>query len=133
MIEKIQVILANMSDAIPGVLTAAVVSIDDGLSIAEECRREGIDSAAASAYLASIVKSNYNAIKLLTGDQVTEDILVTTSDYYFIIRYLPAQPFFIFLMTTKDSWLGRIRMIMEEYDEQFQQVSDFLAKNYLAE
>ena len=30
-------------------------------------------------------------------DQVTEDILVTTNDYYFIIRQIPDQPFFLFL------------------------------------
>ena len=131
MIDKIQITLANMSDAIPGVLTAAVVSINDGLSIAEDCRKEGIDSAAASAYLASIVKSNVNAIKLLTGDQVTEDILVTTNDYYFIIRHLPDQPFFIFLMTTRDSWLGKIRIVMKEYDDQFRQFAEFLALNYM--
>lgn len=131
MIDEIKVILANMSDEIPGVLTAAVVTINDGLSIAEECRREGIDSAAASAYLASIVKSNLNAIKLLAGDQVTEDILVTTNDYYFIIRHLPDQPFFIFLMTARDSWLGKARVVMKEYDGQFQQFAKFLAENYL--
>lgn len=120
-----------MSDAIPGVLTAAVVSINDGLSIAEDSRKKGIDSAAASAYLASIVKSNLNAIKLLTGDQVTEDILITTNDYYFIIRYLPDQPFFIFIMTNRDSWLGKARMVMKEYDDQFKQFGEFLANNYL--
>ncbi len=131
MIDKIQVILKSMSDAIPEVLAAAVVSVDDGLSIAEECRREDMDSAAASAYLASIVKSNYNAIKLLAGDQVTEDILITTQDYYFIIRYLPDQPFFIFLMMTRGSWLGMARMVMAEYDGQFQKFASFLADNYL--
>ncbi len=120
-----------MSKAMPSVIVAAVVSINDGLSIAEDCRREGIDSAAASDYLASIVKSNRNAIKLLAGDQVTEDILVTTNDYYFIIRHLPGQPFFIFLMTSRDSWLGQARMVMKEYDEQFEQFADFLAKNNL--
>ncbi len=131
MIETIKVVLKNMSDAIPGSLVAAVVSINDGLSIAEDCRREGIDSAAASAYLASIVKSNQNAISLLAGDQLTEDILITTQDYYFIIRCLSDQPFFIFLMTEKGSWLGLARMVMEDYDSQFQQFASFLAENYL--
>jgi len=131
MIKEIQATLANMVDKIPGVLAAAVVTINDGLSIAEECRREGIDSAAASAYLASIVKSNLKAIKLLAGDQVTDDILITTNDYYFIIRQLPAQPIFLFLMTSRDSWLGRARIIMREYDEQFQRLGEFLAKDYV--
>ena len=131
MIEDIQVTLTNMCDEIPGVLTAAIVTINDGLSIAEENRREGIDSAAASAYLASIVKSNLNAIKLLAGDQMTEDILVTTNDYYFIIRQIPDQPFFLFLMTSRESWLGKARVVMKEYDTQFKQFAEFLAENYM--
>ncbi len=131
MIDKIQATLESMLDEIPGELSAAIVTINDGLSIAEKSRREGIDSAAASAYLASIVKSNLNAIKLLAGDQVTEDILVTTNDYYFIIRHIPDQPFFIFLMTSRDSWLGKARVIMKEYDEQFKQFAEFLVESYM--
>lgn len=119
-----------MLDEIPDVLTAAIVTVNEGLSIAEANRREGIDTAAASAYLASIVKSNLNAIKLLAGDQVTEDILVTTNDYYFIIRQLPGQPFFIFLMTNRDSWLGKARVVMKEYDDQFKQFAELLAENF---
>lgn len=90
-----------------------------------------MDAAAASAYLASIVKSNLNAIKLLAGDQVTEDILVTTNDYYFIIRHLTGQPFFIFLMTSRDSWLGKARVVMKEYDKQFEKFAQFLAAEYM--
>lgn len=131
MIDKVQKTLVNMLDEIPGVLTAAVVTISDGMSIAEENRKKGVDAAAASAYLASIVKSNLNAIKLLAGDQVTEDILVTTNDYYFIIRHLTGQPFFIFLMTSRDSWLGKARVVMKEYDKQFEKFAQFLAAEYM--
>lgn len=130
MIDKIKLTLTKMLDEIPDVLTAAIVTVNEGLSIAEANRREGIDTAAASAYLASIVKSNLNAIKLLAGDQVTEDILVTTNDYYFIIRQLPGQPFFIFLMTNRDSWLGKARVVMKEYDDQFKQFAELLAENF---
>jgi len=131
MIDKMKMTLANMLEEIPGVLTAAVVAVSDGLSIVEGGSKDGPDTAAASAYLASIVKSNLNAINLLAGDQITEDILVTTNDYYFIIRHLPNQPFFIFLMTNKDSWLGKARVVMKEYDEQFQQFAEFLAQDYM--
>lgn len=39
MIDKVQKTLVNMLDEIPGVLTAAVVTISDGMSIAEENRK----------------------------------------------------------------------------------------------
>lgn len=59
---------------------------------------------AAASYLASIVKSNAKAINLLTGNQQTEDILVTTDLSYYLIRDLPGQPLF-FLSHDKPWWV----------------------------
>src|SRR6056297_193605 len=58
MIKKIQNLVEEMSLELPHILAVAVVTVDDGMSIAETSRREGLETAAASAYLASIVKSN---------------------------------------------------------------------------
>ncbi len=119
-----------MSEELPGVLAAAVVTVDDGMSIAEVSRRGDIETAAASAYLASIVKSNARAIKLLADDELTDDILVTTSQYHFIIRHMPDQPFFIFVMTTKDEWLGKARMLIKKYEVEFVKFSEFLENQF---
>lgn len=130
MINKIQNLIERMSGELPGVLAAAVVTIEDGMSIAEASCREDIETAAAAAYLASIVKSNAKAIKLLADDEEIDDILVTTSQYHFIIRHQPDQPFFIFLMTSKDTWLGKARMLIKKYEGQFVQYKDFLETHY---
>lgn len=130
MINKLQSLIERMCGELPGVLAVAVVTIDDGMSIATASNREDIETAAASAYLASIVKSNAKAIKLLADDEEIDDILVTTSQYHFIIRHQPDQPFFIFLMTSKETWLGKARMLITKYEEQFGQFAGFLAKNY---
>lgn len=130
MIKQIQRLTEQMSKELPGVLAAAVVTIEDGMSIAEASNKEDIETAAASAYLASIVKSNAKAIRLLADDEEIDDILVTTSQYHFIIRHQPDQPFFIFLMTTKDTWLGKARMLIKNYEEQFGQFSGFLEQHY---
>ena len=113
-----------MSNELPGVLAAAVVTVDDGLSIAEVTKKEGVETAAASAYLASIVKSNGKAIRLLADDEVTDDILITTSQYHFIIRHMPDQPFFIFVMTSKDEWLGKARMLIKKFEVELTRFSD---------
>lgn len=126
MINELQNLVKRMSEELPGVLAAAVVTVDDGLSIAESSRKEGLETAAASAYLASIVKSNAKAIKLLADDEVVDDILVTTSQYHFIIRHIPDQPFFIFLMTTRKEWLGKARLLIEKYEKEFVKYEDFL-------
>ena len=124
MINKVQNLLRAMSNELPGVLAAAVVTVDDGLSIAEVTKKEGVETAAASAYLASIVKSNGKAIGLLADDEVTDDILITTNQYHFIIRHMPDQPFFIFMMTSKDVWLGKARMLIKKFEVELTRFSD---------
>ena len=124
MIDKVQELIRAMSNELPGVLAAAVVTVDDGLSIAEVTKKEGVETAAASAYLASIVKSNGKAIGLLADDQVTDDILITTSQYHFIIRHMPDQPFFIFVMTSKDEWLGKARLLIKKFEVELTRFSD---------
>lgn len=130
MIKQLQSLIERMCGELPGVLAAAVVTVEDGMSIAAASSRQDLDTAPASAYLASIVKSNAKAIGLLADDEVVDDILVTTSHYHFIIRHQPDQPFFIFLMTTKETWLGKARLLITRYEQQFAQFAGFLEKNY---
>lgn len=130
MIKKLQRLMVALSKELPGVLAVAVVTVEDGLSIAEVSRKEGIETAAASAYLASIVKSNGKAIGLLADDEVTDDILITTSRYHFIIRHTPDQPFFIFVMTSKDEWLGKARMLMKRFEMELSRFSAELLEQF---
>jgi predicted regulator of Ras-like GTPase activity (Roadblock/LC7/MglB family) len=130
MIKKLQRLIASLSKELPGVLAVAVVTVEDGLSIAEVSRKEGLETAAASAYLASIVKSNGKAIRLLADDEVTDDILITTSRYHFIIRHTPEQPFFIFVMTSKDEWLGKARMLMKRFETELSRFSADLLEQF---
>ena len=130
MIHKLQSLIERMSKELPGILAAAVVTVDDGMSIAAVRRRADIETDAASAYLASIVRSNAKAIRLLADDEEVDDILVTTTQYHFIIRHIPEQPFFIFVMTTKEEWLGKARMLIKKYEVQFAQFAEFYRKNF---
>lgn len=130
MINELQSLINQMSKELPGILAAAVVTVEDGMSIAEVSRREDIEPAAAAAYLASIVKSNGKAINLLADDEVVDDILITTSRYHFIIRHEEDKPYFIFVMTTKEEWLGKARMLIKNYEAEFVKFAQFFEKNY---
>lgn len=130
MLKQLQNLIDQMSKELPGVLAVAVVTVEDGMSIAEVKRRSNIETAAASAYLASIVKSNSKAINLLADDEQVDDILITTSKYHFIIRHVEEQPFFIFVMTTKDEWLGKARMLIRKYEPQFIRFAEYYEKNF---
>ena len=39
--------------------------------------------------------------------------MITTEQNYFLVRQIHEQPFFLFVMTEKDEWLGRARLIMD--------------------
>ena len=131
MINQLQKLIVQLSGELPGILAVAVVTVEDGMSIAEVSRRDDIEPAVAAAYLASIVKSNAKAINLLADDEVVDDILITTSKYHFIIRHVDGEPFFVFLMTTKEEWLGKARKLIQKYEVEFTKFSGFLEENYL--
>lgn len=130
MIKQLKNLLDQMAKELPGVLAAAVVTVADGMSIAEVQRREHIDTAAAAAYLASIVKSNAKAINLLADDEEVEDILITTRHYHFIIRHIDDQPFFIFVMTSKQEWLAKARLLIKKYEPQFVGFAEYFKNNF---
>jgi len=119
MIKKIQNLVEEMANELPHILAVAVVTVDDGMSIAVTTKKDGLETAAASAYLASIVKSNSKAISLLADNEVVDDILITTDHYHFIIRHSPEQPYFLFLMTSKDEWLAKARGLIRKYEPKF--------------
>ena len=130
MIKQLKNLLDQMAKELPGILAAAVVTVADGMSIVEVQRKENIDTAAAAAYLASIVKSNAKAINLLADDEEVEDILITTRHYHFIIRHIDDQPFFIFVMTTKEEWLAKARLLIKKYEPQFIGFAEYFKKNF---
>ncbi|MCI5210393.1 MAG: hypothetical protein D3910_16755 [Candidatus Electrothrix sp. ATG2] len=116
MIKQLPPLLERLGKELPGFLTAAVVNCDDGLSLAELSVKPEIEAGAAAAYLSSIVKSNRKAIKLLADNEVTEDIIVSTWQYHFIIRDLNNLPFFLFVMTDRNEWLGRTKLVMQSFE-----------------
>ena len=89
-----------------------------------------IEAGAAAAYLSSIVKSNRKAIRLLARNEKTDDIIISTGQYHFIIRDLNNFSFFLFVMTDRNEWLGRTKMIMQFFEAE---LMDIMLKYYPAE
>lgn len=127
MIKQLPPLLEKLQIELPGFLAAAVVNCDDGLSLAELSVKPDIEAGAAAAYLSSIVKSNRKAIKLLANNEMTDDIIVSTGQYHFIIRDLSNMPFFLFVMTDRNEWLGRTKMIMQSFESE---LLDIMIKFY---
>ncbi|MBI4772662.1 MAG: hypothetical protein HY788_00540 [Deltaproteobacteria bacterium] len=116
MIYDIKTVLETIADDLPGFVASAAVLVEDGLPIAGLSKRADVDPEAISAHMTSIVQSNLKALKLVGQDQVTDDILITTNDYYFLIRHKPGKPYFLFIMTERNEWLGRVRLRVKKYE-----------------
>jgi len=129
MIKQLPPLLERLKKELPGFLTAAVVNCDDGLALTELSLKSEIEAGAAAAYLSSIVKSNRKAIKLLANNEITDDIIVSTGQHHFIIRDLTNLPFFLFVMTDRNEWLGRTKMIMQSFETE---LIDIMVKLYPA-
>jgi len=124
--KELETILEDLADRLPGLYSSAVVSIQDGLTVAEVNRRLEVGVGVASAYLASIVQSNIKAVKVLGWNEPVDDILITTGKNYFLIRHIPNQDYFHFVMTAKNAWLGQTRLLMKEAG---QKILTVLTKN----
>ena len=118
MTNDIKGVLETIAADLPGFVASAAVLVEDGLPIAALTKRADIDPEAISAHMTSIVQSNLKALKLISRDQVTDDILITTNDYYFLIRHKSDKPYFLFIMTKRDEWLGRVRLRIKKYEKE---------------
>lgn len=105
--------LADPAEQTPGFVAGAVALIEEGLPAAEITLRPGFQTSAAAAVLAGVVKTNLKAIAGIDDREEIEDILINTSKYYFLIKPVGGKPYFLFLATEKDEWLGRTRMLLK--------------------
>ncbi|MEN8139806.1 MAG: hypothetical protein ABFR97_01120 [Thermodesulfobacteriota bacterium] len=115
-------VLEVMAQELPGFVASAVVFIDSGLPIAEYSTDPTIEPSVAAAYLTTVVKANNQAIKLMAGEQVADDILVTTESHYFLIRYVQNHSFFTFIMSERNEWLGKSRMLICKYENKINDI-----------
>lgn len=117
-----------MTAELDGMIAAAVVSIDDGLLVERVSKKTDVHPGPAAAYLARVVQSNREAMRMLGWNQQPEDILITTEESYFIIRQLAGDLFFLFVLTTRDEWIGRTRALMAQYAKQITVILDLVKK-----
>ena len=67
---------------------------------------------------------------VIADNEMTDDIIISTKQYHFIIRDLSNLPFFLFVMTDRDEWLGRTKMVMQSFKTE---ILDIMQKAYPVE
>ncbi len=82
-----------------GVIATAVVDLESGMTLAAKSNRSDFDLAVASAYNSELVKQKMKTMKSLGLTDSIEDILITLTKAYHIIRPVQAKSgIFIYLV-----------------------------------
>ena len=80
-----------------GVIATAAVDLESGMTLAAKTNRPEFDLAAASAYNSELVKQKLKIMKTLNLKCALEDMLITLSDQFHLIKFLPGGTSFLYL------------------------------------
>lgn len=119
MVSSINVIMEELTREIPDCIAAEVVSIDDGTPIVATSHDPTFDPDIAAAYSAEVVKTTEKALEVLRKGQRLEEVLLTTDEFYLIVRILPNTRFYVGLAMAKKGNVGMARMVMKTYEKRF--------------
>jgi hypothetical protein len=90
-------VIGKIEADVNGVIAAAVVDLDSGMTLAAKSNRGDFDLAVASAYNSEFVKQKMKIMKALNLKASLEDILLTLSDQLHLIKFLPGGTSFLYL------------------------------------
>jgi hypothetical protein len=82
---------------VPGVIAAAAVDLESGMTLAAKTNRTDFDLAAAGAYNSELVKQKMKIMRTLNLKSTLEDMLITLSDQLHLIKFLPGGTSFLYL------------------------------------
>jgi hypothetical protein len=80
-----------------GVIATAAVDLESGMTLAAKTNRPEFDLAVASAYNSELVKQKLKIMKTLNLKCAMEDMLITLSDQFHLIKFLPGGTSFLYL------------------------------------
>ena len=86
-----------------GVIATAAVDLESGMTLAAKTNRPEFDLAAASAYNSELVKQKMKIMKTLNLKATLEDMLITLSDQFHLIKFLPGGTSFLYLAAERSA------------------------------
>ena len=88
---------------VSGVIASAIVDLESGMTLAAKSNRPDFDLAVAGAYNSELVKQKMKIMRALNLKSTLEDMLLTLSDQYHLIRFLPGGNSFVYLAVERAS------------------------------
>jgi len=90
-------VIAKIEGDVNGVIATAVVDLESGMTLAAKTNRGDFDLAVASAYNSELVKQKMKIMRALNLRSSLEDMLITLSDQFHLLKFLPGGTAFIYL------------------------------------
>ena len=90
-------IIGKIEGDVNGVIATAVVDLESGMTLAAKTNRSDFDLAVASAYNSELVKQKMKIMRALNLRATLEDMLITLSDQFHLIKFLPGGTSFVYL------------------------------------
>ncbi len=109
-------------ESVDGFIAAAIVDAASGMTLGITGGNDKFDIEVAAAMNTEVVKAKMNAADKLKLDDSIEDILITLSSQYHIIRPMRSRPtvFFYLALTRDKSNLAMARMNLRDAESQIQ-------------
>ena len=90
-------VFGRIENDVTGVIATAVVDLESGMTLAAKSNRPEFDLAVASAYNSELVKQKMKIMRALNLKSSLEDMLLTLSDQFHLIKFLPGGTSFLYL------------------------------------
>jgi hypothetical protein len=90
-------VFAKIESDVNGVIATAVVDLESGMTLAAKTNRPEFDLAVASAYNSELVKQKMKIMRALNLKSSLEDMLLTLTDQFHLIKFLPGGTSFLYL------------------------------------
>jgi hypothetical protein len=82
-------VFGRIEEDVAGVIATAIVDLESGMTLAAKTNRADFDLAVASAYNSELVKQKLKIMRALNLKSSLEDMLLTLSDQFHLIKFLP--------------------------------------------
>jgi hypothetical protein len=90
-------VFSKIEGDVNGVIATAVVDLESGMTLAAKSNRPDFDLAVASAYNSELVKQKMKIMRALNLKSSLEDMLLTLTDQFHLIKFLPGGTSFLYL------------------------------------
>jgi hypothetical protein len=90
-------VFGKIEGDVNGVIATAIVDLESGMTLAAKTNRPEFDLAVASAYNSELVKQKMKIMRALNLKSSLEDMLLTLTDQFHLIKFLPGGTSFLYL------------------------------------